>query len=97
METLLKFSDLKNATDEELKNTNLMVVDEIKRRREIKTLEKRGMFYTHDAVKFKDKQGIVVYGTIIKINRKTAVIQELNSRKRWKVDFTLLEHAELED
>lgn len=97
MRALVTFNDLKNATDEELRNTNKMVVDELKRRREIKNIEKRGTFYTGDTVKFRDKQGLVVYGNAEKINRKTAVVQELNSRKRWKVDFTLLEHAELED
>lgn len=79
------------ASTDDLKTANEMIVAELRHRRNLKTMSKKNYLKFRQSVKFKNKQGMVVYGEVTKINKKTAIVSEINSPATWKVDISLLE------
>jgi len=74
---------------EELLELNQIICDRIDYLQSLETHEMLRRLHLGNQVHFADKMGRRVFGTVVKINRKTVVVQSEDG-KQWKVSPGLL-------
>lgn len=75
----------------QLRAMHQQITDEIKRRREIKSLQNRVLFTENDRVEYtSSRKGRVETGIITKINRTKAVVRSDSDSKLWNVPLSML-------
>jgi len=78
---------LANADLEDLRMMHTLM----KRRQDLIGRLNMGTITRGQRVQFKGRRGVIVTGTVEKVNRKKCVVAEDNSHVRWNVPGTMLE------
>ena len=82
--------DFTKFNDEELVDLNARLVEHMKLRHQARSQMALAKYHAGDRVQFKNLQGKIVKGTIIRINRKTITLHS-DDHLNWKVSPSLLQ------
>lgn len=85
------FSDLKNASDQDLRSLNSQIVSILNQRSKVRSISAGSAFNVGQTVSFKSKNGDLISGVVERINVKSIKIK--TDRGFWNVSPTLVKAA----
>ncbi len=86
--------NLEKMSDKELISLNRAIVDHMEKRRQRRNYQQLAKFSPGDTVKFLDQEGLLIYGVILRVNKKTVTVHTMNPCMEWRLSPSLISHSD---